>query len=94
MLYMVIEQFEDGKGEAVYRRLERHGRLMPDGLSYRESWVEPNLDRCFQLVECEDPDSLERWAEEWEDLVEFEFVRVVTGTEMAKRMTGERNSGR
>lgn len=91
---MVIERFRDGRERAVYRRLERHGRLVPDGLSYRESWVEPNLDRCFQLVECEDPDCLERWAEEWEDLVEFEFVRVVTGAEMAERMTGERNSGR
>ncbi len=48
------------------------------------------MNRCFQLVECEDPSLLERWAARWEDLVEFEFVPVVPGSKMRERMTKNR----
>ena len=86
MLYMVIEHFRNRDGDAIYRRARERGRMMPEGLTYVGSWVEPNLDRCFQLMECEDPKLLEVWAKRWEDLVAFEFVPVVTGAEMAERM--------
>jgi hypothetical protein len=33
--------------------------MAPEGLSYLESWVETNFDRCFQLMECDDPKLLE-----------------------------------
>lgn len=84
MLFMVVERFKNQDGQAVYGRLEAKGRLMPEGLEYRGSWVEPNLDRCF-LVECDDRVLLERWASEWDDLIEFEFVPVVPGSEMEER---------
>ena len=86
MLYMVIERFIDRNGAAVYQRFRERGRLAPPGLEYIGSWVEPNLDRCFQLMECADPALLEQWADNWRDIVEFEFVPVVTGKEMAERM--------
>jgi hypothetical protein len=85
MLFMVIEHFKDGA--AIYRRVRERGRMLPDGLEYIGSWVEPNLDRCFQLMECADPELLTQWAANWEDLAAFEFVPVVTGAEMAQRMT-------
>jgi hypothetical protein len=84
MLYMVIEHFNDA--EAVYQRARERGRMLPDGLEYLGSWVEPNRVRCFQLMQCEDAKLLEAWASQWHDLVEFEFVPVVTGAEMAKIM--------
>lgn len=86
VLYMVVERFNHGNPKPVYRRLEDEGRLMPAGLDYRGSWVTRSMDRCYQLVECEDPDLLEKWAAEWEDLVEFEFVPVVTGEEAEERV--------
>lgn len=88
MLYMVVERFRGGNAEPVYRRLEEQGRMMPDGLEYRGSWVERSRDRCFQLVKCEDPKLLERWAEEWEDLVDFEFVPVEAGSEVERDLAG------
>lgn len=84
---MVVERFRNGDPEPVYRRLEEEGRLMPPGLEYRGSWVEQSMDRCFQLVECEAPELLERWAGEWDDLVGFEFVPVVTGSEAEERVS-------
>ena len=86
MLYMVIEHFKDGA--AVYQRFRERGRMAPAGLEYIASWVEPDLNRCFQVMECAEPALLHEWAANWSDLVDFEFLPVVTGQEMAARMSG------
>lgn len=84
MLFMVIERFRNRDAAAVYRRFRERGRMAPEGLNYVDSWVETNYDRCFQLMECDDPRLLRQWAARWEDLVEFEFVPVVTSKEAAE----------
>ena len=60
---------------------------MPDGLKYIDSWVEANLDRCFQLMECDDPLLFQEWISQWHDLVEFEIVSVVPTAETRELMT-------
>jgi hypothetical protein len=55
MLFMVIERFKNRDAEPIYRRFREHGRMMPEGLKYVASWIEENFDRCFQVMECEDP---------------------------------------
>ena len=87
MIYMVIERFKNREAIPVYRRFREKGRMLPEGLNYVESWVETNFDRCFQLMECEDPQLLEEWATNWKDLVEFEFVPVRTSKQTAELMT-------
>ena len=84
MLYIVIERFKNRDAIPVYRRFREKGRMTPKGLNYVESWVEINFDRCFQLMECEDPQVLEEWAANWRDLVEFEFVPVRTSKQAAE----------
>ncbi len=84
MLFMVIERFRGGDAAAVYRRFRERGRMAPDGLRYVDSWVETGFDRCFQLMECEDPRLLEQWTANWQDLVEFEIVPVVTSRQAAE----------
>ncbi len=79
MLFMVIERFKDRDALAVYRRFREHGRMTPESLTFVESWVEANCDRCFQIMECDDMRLLQQWAVHWRDLVEFEFVPVVPG---------------
>ena len=54
MLFMVIERFKDRDALAVYRRFRERGRMTPDGLTFVESWVEANCERCFQIMECDD----------------------------------------
>jgi uncharacterized protein DUF3303 len=75
MLFMVIEHYVDGAAP-VYRRFRERGRLAPDGLTYRDSWVDAGLGRCFQLMECDDLALLQRWVSSWEDIVRFEIVPV------------------
>ena len=87
MLYMVIERFGGReRAAAVYRRFRERGRMAPEGLRYVGSWVEADFGRCFQLMECEDPNLLREWAAHWQDLVEFEFVPVVTSETAAESM--------
>ena len=52
MLFMVIERFKDRDPIPVYRRVRDAGIKFPEGLNYVGSWIEPNFDRCFQLMEC------------------------------------------
>ena len=81
MLFMIVERFVDGDPRPVYRRLREQGRGMPDGLRYVDSWVDLGLGRCFQLMECDDPRLVQRWALHWAGLVELEIVPVVPGGE-------------
>jgi Protein of unknown function (DUF3303) len=60
MLIMVIERFKGRDPAPIYARLREQGRALPDGIRYLDSWVEGNLDRCFQLMECDDPVLLQR----------------------------------
>jgi hypothetical protein len=83
VLFMIIERFRNQDAKAVYARFREHGRLAPEGLAYVGSWVEASLDRCFQLMECDDVTLLQQWVAQWSDLVEFEIIPVVPGKETA-----------
>jgi len=63
--------------------------MLPPGLEYLESWIEErSLDRCFQLMETEEPSLFDQWIANWSDLVEFEIVPVISSAEAASRVTG------
>lgn len=81
MLFMVVERFKNRDAKAVYRRFRDQGRGAPEGLTYVGSWIEANFDRCFQLMECDDPRLLQTWVAFWSDLIEFEIVPVVPSAE-------------
>ena len=87
MLFMVIERFKDRDAVAVYRRSREQGRMMPDGLRYVGSWIEANFDRCFQLMECDDPRLFQQWVVRWRDLMEFEIIPVVPSKETVETIT-------
>ena len=86
MRYMVIETFTRGAG-AVYERAAKRGRMLPPGLVYVDSWIdERSLDRCFQLMETDDPGLFDEWIAAWDDLAEFQVVPVIGSAEAAARV--------
>src|SRR5436305_13646693 len=87
--YMVIERYVQGPAR-VYARVAAEGRMLPDGLVYVESWVDERLDRCFQLMETDDPSLFAAWTARWDDLASFEVVPVLGSAEAAARATGGR----
>jgi len=74
--YMVIETFLPGCKDKVYQRFHQKGRMLPVGLVYVDSWLEKDGDRCFQLMETQDPSLFQEWVKHWDDLVRFEFVEI------------------
>jgi hypothetical protein len=87
MLFMVIEQYTHGP-EPVYARAAQRGRMLPDGLQYLDSWVvdDEAMDRCFQLMETDDPSLFDVWLANWRDLGSFEVIPVITSSEAASRV--------
>jgi hypothetical protein len=85
--YMVVEHFVRG-ARPVYERARDRGRLLPTGLEYVDSWVDERLERCFQLMETDDPTLIDAWVAEWSDLTRFEVVPIVSSDEAARRALG------
>jgi transcriptional regulator GlxA family with amidase domain len=84
-LYLVVERFKAG-APAVYQRFAERGRMAPEGLSYVSSWVDEKLERCYQLMKTQDRGLLEQWIANWNDIVDFEVVRVMPSREAAERV--------
>ena len=81
MLFMVFEHFKNGDALPVYRRFRDRGRLAPPGLEYLSSWVSVDLTTCYQVMESPDRVLLEQWIAQWNDLVDFDVVPVITSAE-------------
>jgi hypothetical protein len=81
---MVIEDFIQG-ARPVYERVEAKGRMLPPGLLYLDSWIDEALQRCFQLMETDDPSLLDTWMAQWSDLVKFEVVPLIGPTGASER---------
>jgi hypothetical protein len=74
--YMVIERFARDATDRIYERFHEKGRMLPEGLSYIDSWLEKEGDRCFQLMETNDPSVFKLWTDNWKDLVTFEIIEL------------------
>ena len=85
MLFMVIERFKDRDPIPVYQHVRDAGIKFPEGLNYVGSWIEPNFDRCFQLMECDDMRRLQEWILSCQGFgMTFEIVPVVPSKETGK----------
>jgi len=92
---MVIERYTAGPGP-VYERAAARGRMLPDGLHYVDSWIvdDDRLDRCFQLMETDDPALFDVWLDNWRDLGEFEVYPVIDSAAAASRVDVTWQGGR
>jgi len=61
---------------------------MPEGLVYVESWISEDLSRCFQLMGAGDPGLFAEWITNWDDLMDFEIVPVLTSQTAMERALG------
>jgi len=86
MLYVIVEHFKNGDAMPVYRRFRDQGRMAPEGLVYVASWVDQKLERCYQVMETDEPALLDAWMANWSDLVDFEVHPAVTSAEAAAKV--------
>ena len=74
--FIVIEYYHENCFDKIYDRFHKHGRMLPDGLFFIESWLENNGKRCFQLMETDNPELFKTWINYWKDLVDFEVIEI------------------
>ena len=79
MLFMIIEHFKDVS--AIGERFRATGRMLPEGVIYKNSWIDPSRLRCFQVMEAVNAGALRPWLEFWDDLVEFEVIPITSSEE-------------
>jgi hypothetical protein len=85
MLFMIIERFRDNDMVPIYKQVRDGGRMLPEGLKYIDSWVEPNFSRCFQLMECDELRLIQEWVLQWRGSgATFEIVPVVGSKETSE----------
>ncbi len=63
--------------------------MLPEGVVYHASWVDPENARCYQLMEAPALDAIQLWTNAWADLVEFEIVPVLTSQEYGAKKESE-----
>jgi hypothetical protein len=86
MQYMVIEKFKQGKVKDLYKRFEEKGRLMPDGLTYINSWITEDVSACYQLMETHDINKLYEWINNWNEFADFEIIPVITSQQAKEKV--------
>ncbi len=62
--------------------------MMPEGLHYVASWLDPAGTICYQVMETEDSTLLDEWIGNWSDIVEFEITPVLPSAEFWARRSG------
>lgn len=79
--YMIIERFRPGKVKALYERFDQEGRLLPEGVTYLNSWIDEKVEICFQLMESETAGLIYQWIQAWDDLADFEVIPIISSAE-------------
>ena len=83
---MVVEYFKNKEAVPVYHRFRERGRLAPEGLKYVSSWVDNQMQRCFQLMETDDRNLIDEGISNWSDIVDFEVFQVMSSKEAAEKI--------
>ncbi|MEM9051753.1 MAG: DUF3303 family protein [Bacteroidota bacterium] len=79
--YMIIEHYKPGKAKEIYARFRENVRMLPAGVQFIDSWVEENLQKCYQVMKSESIEGINLWVDQWKDLVEFEVIPVLNTSE-------------
>lgn len=88
MQYMIIEHYRPGKARELYQRFAEKGRMMPDGVEFINSWINEDVTVCYQVMETESTDKLQEWIANWNDIVDFEVIPVISSAEAKKKIMG------
>ena len=51
--YIIIEHFDSQKIKTLYQRFDEKGRMLPEGVHYIDSWIDEEIQTCYQLMEGE-----------------------------------------
>lgn len=79
--YLIIEHFKRETVKALYKRFDENGRMLPQGVYYIDSWIDENVEKCYQLMKSESLEALKIWISYWDDLADFEIIPIISSNE-------------
>ncbi len=62
--------------------------MLPVGVEFIDSWIEDNLQKCYQVVKSESLEKIYEWIDNWNDLVNFEVIPVLNSSEASNAARG------
>jgi hypothetical protein len=83
---MVIERYHEGKAKMLYQRFSEKGRMMPEGVQYINSWINEEVTVCYQLMESDSIEGMQQWISNWNDIVDFEIIPVISSAEAKEKV--------
>ena len=86
---MIIEKFHPGKVRLLYQRFDEKGRSFPKGVNYINSWIDENITTCYQVMESDAIEKIHEWIKNWDDLVDFELIPVITSSEAKAKVLSQ-----
>ncbi|MCB0686265.1 MAG: DUF3303 family protein [Saprospiraceae bacterium] len=89
MTFLVIEKFNKDKIKLLYQRLEKEGRLMPEGIEYISSWIDIDITTCYQIVKGANIGQIQEWLTRWAGFAEFEIIPVIDSATASKIVLSE-----
>ena len=89
MRYMIIEKFKPGKVKELYERFQERGRMLPEGVTYMNSWINVDVTVCYQEMESDAEEKILEWIRSWNDLADSEIVPVITSEAAKNKALGE-----
>ncbi len=90
--FLIIETYKPNKRDEVYQRFSKKGRMLPAGVEYINSWVTEDLQMCYQIMTAKSKEKLMAWIANWEDLVDFKIVPVISSEEAKRKMIHENDN--
>ena len=90
MKYLIIEHFKKDKILELYQRFDQNGRMLSGGVKYINSWIDENIQICYQIMESESLEKLQEWTENWNDLADFEIIPILTSAEAKAKVLNKK----
>ena len=55
--------------------------MLPEGVSYINSWINEQISICYQVMESDSREKIDEWISYWNDLTDFEVIPVINSFE-------------
>lgn len=86
MLYIITEHFHKDKVKQLYHCFAEKGRMLPEGVSYINSWINEDVSICYQAMESDATERIEEWIGNWNDLSDFEVIPIITSAQAKEKV--------
>ena len=83
---MIIERFHSGKVKDLYKRFDEKGRMLPEGMTYINSWINEEVTLCYQVMESDNEEKIHEWIAKWNDLADFTIIPVITSAQAKEKV--------